>query len=87
MKSKTKILEKYPELWQDIEALIEDVKFSQPHLVPMNTCECGECHEAIPGVMYRMCSKCRGNYAVRDEEYIKKHGEMPLVEDVDNFLE
>jgi hypothetical protein len=58
-----------------VEDMIEDEKFK--HLVPMKDCECGGGHEPIDGVMYRMCKNCRGLYAVRDEDYIKRHGELP----------
>jgi hypothetical protein len=77
-KAKIRILETNPELWQDIEELIEDVKFAQNHLVPMKSCECGGEHIAIEGVMYRMCGKCRGIFAVRDEAFIKERGELPV---------
>jgi hypothetical protein len=77
MKSKQKILDQYPILLDDLNDFEEDVRFSVKHLVPMKDCECGGGHEPIPGVMYRMCQDCRGLYAVKDLEYIKKHGELP----------
>jgi hypothetical protein len=77
MNNTEKLLAKYPELKEQIEEIIEDAKFSVKHLVPMKDCECGGGHEHIEGVMYRMCAKCRGLYAVRDEDYIKRHGELP----------
>jgi hypothetical protein len=63
--------------WIDrVEGLIEDEKFK--HLVPMKTCEHGGEHKRVPGVMYYMCSECRGLYAVRDEAFIKERGELPI---------
>jgi hypothetical protein len=77
-KKTIELLEKYPQLREQIEEIIEDAKFSVKHLVPMRDCECGEGHEPIPGVMYRMCAKCRGLYAVKDEAFIKERGELPV---------
>ena len=76
MNNTEKLLAEYPELRKKIEEIIEDAKFSVKHLVPMKDCECGEGHEPIPGVMYRMCKNCRGLYAVRDENFIKQRGEL-----------
>jgi hypothetical protein len=76
MNNTEKLLAKYPELKEQIEEIIEDQKFK--HLVPMRDCECGGEHKHIEGVLYRMCQRCRGIYAVRDEEFIKKHGEIPI---------
>lgn len=77
MKTKTEqLLEKYPELREQIEDIIEDEKFK--HLVPMHDCECGGEHKPIQGVLYRMCQECRGIYAVRDNEFIAKRGELPV---------
>ena len=77
-KAKIRILEQHPEIWKDIEEVIEDVKFDNYHLVPMKSCECGEEHIAIEGVLYRMCAKCRGIFAQKDEAFIKERGELPV---------
>ena len=80
MKNKTtELLEKYPQLREQIEEIIEDEKFK--HLVPMHDCECGGKHDDVDGVLYRLCSKCRGLHCVRDEEFIKRRGELPVDKD------
>lgn len=46
------------------------------YLGKMKSCALGGQHEPMDGVLYRRCKKCGNIYPVRDEEFIKRRGEV-----------